>query len=639
MSLLRQLWLSVSTAMLVILLGTLVVSVVTARGYLEQQLLTQANDGASALALSITQQGTDPGTVETLVNATFDSGHYHIVRYLKADDSVGVERIAEPPAGKVPEWFMQLFPLHAEPGTALVSNGWQQAGEIYMQSHTQFAHEALWKGSLVMAAVLTGAGILWALAITFLMRRIRRPLDEMADQAKRIGEGQFLTIPPTEIVELKDIGHALNRMSERVKGMFAEQAARIAELQTEASRDGITGLTNRNYFMGELRNALSDEAAPSGILALVRIRNLQVINKSLGREKTDQFLRAVAHELEAVFGTLSDSTIARLNGADFAVLVEDGQEDKVSTLAHDWKLRMSSVCSNLGADFEALADIAVTRYQRPEISGELLARADATLMEAEASGNGICIAPSNPGSPAIGEGAWGDILRKAIATKQFKLEFYPVINGQNGLIHQEGMLRLLVPGETQPVSAGRFMPAAIRLGLAWECDLITIELALRHIRETGQPVAVNLAPQTLLVPGIEVHLQSLLYAHSAETKKLSIEVSERGLDEDASTLEMLGKLLATTGSALGIEHFGRKLSVLPKLYALNISYLKLDGSVVHDVHENPGNRRLVKAIVEMAGGLGVQVIAEQVHADDEWQALAALGVNGLTGPEASRRKV
>jgi LapD/MoxY periplasmic domain len=90
MSLLRQLWLSVSTAMLIILLGTLVVSVFTARGYLEQQLLTQASDGASSLGLSITQQGTDPGTVETLVNATFDSGHFRIVRYVKTDGSIGV---------------------------------------------------------------------------------------------------------------------------------------------------------------------------------------------------------------------------------------------------------------------------------------------------------------------------------------------------------------------------------------------------------------------------------------------------------------------------------------------------------------------------------------------------------------------
>ncbi len=637
MSLLRQLWLSVSTAMLIILLGTLVVSVFTARGYLEQQLLTQASDGASSLGLSITQQGTDPGTVETLVNATFDSGHFRIVRYVKADGSIGVERGAEPPAGEVPDWFMTLFPLHAQPGTALVSHGWNQAGSVFIQSHTQFAHEALWNGSLVMAAVLGSAGALWAIAITLLMKRIRRPLDSMADQARRIGEGEFLTVPETDIVELKDIGIALNFMSERVKTMFAEQATRIAELQNEVSRDTVTGLTNRNFFMGELRNALSDEAPPTGVLTLIRIRNLLTLNKELGRAKCDGLLKSMAAELNTIFGALPDTTVARMNGSDFAILTQDTHKEAVATLAHEWRTSVEKLGIIVSHTGDTLADVAITQYQRPEMTGGLLSRADAALMQAESTGDGICMA-QNQGTQqqAVGEAVWGEILRKAIAEQSFKLEFYSVIDGNRQLIHQEGMLRLITPSEPAPVSAGRFMPAAIRLGLIADCDLITIELALKHIRESGDPVAMNLAPQTLLVPNIHSRMEALFMNYPQEMHKLSIEVSERGLDEDAKTLEALGKLLAKTGGLLGIEHFGRKLSVLPQLYALNVSYLKIDGSVVHCLHENNGNQRLVKAIVDMASGLGVKVIAEQVHDNQEWAALAKLGVVGLTGPETGR---
>lgn len=634
MSLLRQLWLSVSAAMLLILLGTLFVSVYTARGYLEQQLLTQSSDGASALALSITQQGTDAGTVETLVNATFDSGHYMIVRYTLASGEVGVERVALPPAGKVPSWFMQVFPLHAEPGRALVSQGWHQAGEVFIQSHTQFAHEALWRGSLVMSGVLAGAGVLWAIGITALMRRIRRPLDDMAEQARKIGEGQFLKVPETKIVELKDIGRALNRMSDRVKAMFAEQANRIAELQSEASRDGVTGLTNRTMFMGELRNALSEEeAAPSGVLTLLRIRNLQTLNKALGREKTDAFLRSVAQQLEDIFSAMPEAIIARLNGADFAILTPDGQDQVVSQLAQEWRVRLASLATDLPEGGEALADIAIAQYQRPDVTGDLLARVDSALMEAEASGAGICVAKHEASdNQTKGEGAWGTILKDALANNAFCLQFYAVLDAAGQVYHQEGMLRLNQAGEPAPVSAGRFMPAAVRLGLAWECDLKAVELALVQIEQTKQPVAVNLAPQTLLVPGIEVRLESLLQRYASVSNKLAIEVSERGLDDDATALARLGGILQRAGAALGIEHFGRKLSVLPQLYTLNVHYLKLDGSLIHCVQDNLGNQRLVKAIVDMASGLGVKVIAEQVHTEAEWAALKSLGVDGLTGP-------
>nr|MBP7394951.1 EAL domain-containing protein [Zoogloea sp.] len=96
-------------------------------------------------------------------------------------------------------------------------------------------------------------------------------------------------------------------------------------------------------------------------------------------------------------------------------------------------------------------------------------------------------------------------------------------------------------------------------------------------------------------------------------------------------------VLARHGAQLGIEHFGRQLAALPRLYAIRLAYLKLDGSFVAGLHENAGHQRLVKAIVDVARGLNVAVYAEQVHSAEEWAAAASLGVSGMTGPEASRR--
>jgi EAL domain-containing protein (putative c-di-GMP-specific phosphodiesterase class I) len=63
-------------------------------------------------------------------------------------------------------------------------------------------------------------------------------------------------------------------------------------------------------------------------------------------------------------------------------------------------------------------------------------------------------------------------------------------------------------------------------------------------------------------------------------------------------------VLARHGAQLGIEHFGRQLAALPRLYALRLAYLKLDGSFVAGLDDNAGHQRLVKAIVDVARGLG-----------------------------------
>jgi EAL domain-containing protein (putative c-di-GMP-specific phosphodiesterase class I) len=83
---------------------------------------------------------------------------------------------------------------------------------------------------------------------------------------------------------------------------------------------------------------------------------------------------------------------------------------------------------------------------------------------------------------------------------------------------------------------------------------------------------------------------------------------------------------------VGIEHFGRSASGMLRLYDLPLSYIKIDGSYVHEIDQHTGNQQLLKEIVKMASSLGVLTIAEQVRSEGEWTKLQALGLSGATGP-------
>lgn len=637
MSLLRRLWVSVVVAMAVVLVGAFAVSLFTARSYFEQQLTAQASDGAVSLALSMSQQSKDVATMELLVTALFDGGHYRQIRFTDPSGRVLVERTQDDTAEGVPAWLVSLVPMEARTGQALVSDGWRQVGNVSVVAARSYAYRSLWRGTLQLGSLMLAIGLFWAMAVSMLLRWVRRPLDEMAEQAEAIGAGQFRVIEEPRVVELQSMARALNRMSERIRALFSEQAGRIARLRDEGSHDGGTGLLNRAAFNGELRRVLSDpDVVPGGCLAVLRIADLVVLNQKLGRARTDEWLSAVADALKDGLEAGDDVALGRLGGAEFGVLVPGmGLADGRAMLE-----RLCSVVTALDLEVDGAhrlhLDAAAVAYRRDDTPGELMARVDSALMRAEAEG-GIVAEPGGSPLPIPVPGAegWREMLEGALARHEFTLTSYPVLTADGGLVHREYMLRLPAAGAV--LTAGQFMPAAVRVGLAAACDLEALRLGIARLGESSEPIAINVAPRSLIEAGFLDGLDILLATAGAGASRIAVEVSERGLDASLAGLEALAEVLARHGAHLGIEHFGRQMAALPRLYALRLAYLKLDGSFVASLHENPGHQRLVKAIVDVAHGLEVAVYAEQVHTAEEWAAARNLGVGGMTGPEASRR--
>jgi EAL domain-containing protein (putative c-di-GMP-specific phosphodiesterase class I) len=196
------------------------------------------------------------------------------------------------------------------------------------------------------------------------------------------------------------------------------------------------------------------------------------------------------------------------------------------------------------------------------------------------------------------------------------------------------MLRLKTnSGELR--EAGQFLPSAVRQGRTAEIDLIALDLALAFADVRHCDVAINVSPRSLAQEDFFEKFRQRLAQAQHLTRRLWVEVSERGLDlsSDLGVLQQLAELLEQYDAHLGIEHFGGHFSsIWPQLYALKIHYVKLDGSFVGGIDLHPGNQRFVKAVVEMTHRMGIDVIAERVSTREEWKTLANIGVRGVTGP-------
>ena len=636
MSLFRQLWLAVIASTVIAFAGSFVVSMLTARHYLAQQLAVKNNDNAASLALSMSQLDKDPVTVELQMAAIFDSGQYASVRLFAPDGKPMVEKISQAPEQEVPTWFSSLFPIDSPPGQAQVSAGWNQFGTVELISHSHFAYKELWDGALKLLIWFIVGGCLMGLLGMRLLRRIKRPLDAVVSQAQAISERRFINIPEPAIPELNSLAKAMNAMVARLKAIFAEEAARLEQVRREATLDGLTGLANRAFFLNQLDAALSDEdAPPTGTLLMLRLGDLAGINRRAGRETADELLRRLGSTLLELAAEMPNAAVARLNGADFALLIPGILEP--SPYANKLLDTLRDLVSAGLIDGEVVGHIATGTYQHGQGIGTLLSRLDAALANAEGqSGLAWCRAENNGELCASSNADWKKLLDEALQAERLRLIEFPVADGGGKLLHLECPLRLQAREGGEWLNAGSFMPMASRLSMTSELDLSTVRLALEKIAGGTAEIAVNLSGESVFNPDFRQRLHTILSSHKELATRLWLEVSEVGAFQHFDAFQAFCNALRPLGCRLGIEHFGRQFSEIGRLHDIGLDYLKVDGSFIRAIDKQPGNQAFLKGLCSIAHNIGLTVIAEGVQSNEELAALPELGFDGATGPAVTR---
>lgn len=637
MSLFRRIWLAVIGLTIAAFAASLLVNTFTARSYLEKQLYLKNLDNATALALSMSQiRDKDPVTIELLLSAQFDTGHYQEIRLADPAGKVMVERKQEAAAAAgAPAWFMRLFPIQAQPGTAYVQDGWKQYGTVTLASQSKFAYQDLWKGTLELTLWFALGGLLAGVIGTLMLRLITRPLDHVVEQAQAITRRQFITVALPRVPELKSVVLAMNDMVARVKQMFADEAARLESLRRQVNHDSVTGLPNREFFIGHLREALSgEEGSAVGLLALIRLSDLNGLNAKLGHARTDGLLQLLAGLLNEAGAAQNNWLAARVRGADFALLAP-GADDAVA-LADNLAGAMRQLASSY-PEVEDLFHLAVVIYQRGEPMQTLMANADSALAIAEGKGPNEVYASRHADAIPLatsGEG-WRSLLSNALSEQRLKLAGFPVISASGVAIHQESVIRLQAKADGPWLPAGDFMPMAERLKLTADLDLQVIRLALSGLRTARGDIAVNLSADSIADWGFRNKLVGLLEQQPELCGRLWIEVAEHGVFKQLEAFRDLCRTLKKLGCHVGIEHFGHRFGEIAKLSDLGLDYLKVDAGFIHEIHLNAGNQEFLKGLCRMAHAIGVSVFAEGVRNADELNVLSSLGFDGLTGPAVS----
>ena len=634
MSLIKQLWIAITLVMTLAFGGSMVVSVLSARHYLEQQLQVKNIDNATALALSLTQLEKDETLVGLLVAAQFDAGHYRFIRIVSPTGKTVVERVAANLKPGAPDWFVKLIPIRTTPGQALIQDGWNQYGTLTLASHDSYAYQSLWKGTVELLLWFVIGAALTGMVGTLLVRSITRPLGEVVGQAQAIAERRFLTIPEPRTPELKSVAHAMNEMVGRLKAMFNEEAARLETLRQKVNRDAVTGLSSRDYFLSHLREAVQgDQFGSVGTLVLVRLPDLNDLNTQLGRPQTDALLKDVGHELYKCGADRIGQRAGRLKGAEFAMVCPSLAS--ATEAAHDIHERLTqNLLPKWRGQVPDLFHISAVRYHHDQNISELLARADETLAQAASQGaNSWHAVEDSMAKAALPAEQWRALLTEAVAGGRLALSFYPVMSGDGANpMHQEGMLRLQVDAAGTLLSAGDFMPMAAQLNLTAPIDLGVVKLAIEHLRSTAGDIAVNLSAATVANFSFRHELIQLLKTYPEVCQRLLIEVPEYGVLKQFDAFRELAHQLKQLGCRVGVEYFGQSFAESGKLADLGLDYIKVHPSYIRDIASNEGNQEFLKGLCKVAHAIGITVVAQGVENKTDLPLLAALGFDGVTGP-------
>jgi diguanylate cyclase len=429
----------------------------------------------------------------------------------------------------------------------------------------------------------------------------------------------------------------LRRRLHLLRDEVQQRARAEASLHHLATRDPLTGLTNRSTLRDRLDQQLRlAQRHQQGLgLIVLGLDRFKLINDSLGHDVGDGVLKHTAARLAQ---TLRESdTVARLGADEFAVLVHDLVEpDAAMALARKLLKVIAAPIDFDGQPLHTVASAGVALFPPQGGSPELLLRhADLALQAAKRAGGAqaLMYLPEfdDPAGAAL---MLEQDLHAAIERDELRLHFQPQLWADGSLRSVEALVRWQHP-RLGFLSPDRFIPFAEERGLINLVDDWVMRQALQCLRSWDElgllvpRVAVNRSGSGLR-RGLVESVDAALAAVAMAGVRLEIEITETALSADGAEALAVLQALRERDISIAVDDFGEGYSSLGQLHRLPIDVLKLDRSFVRAIGE-PRADAMVAAVLGMAEALGLGTLAEGVEWPEQKRMLIELGCQSLQG--------
>lgn len=434
--------------------------------------------------------------------------------------------------------------------------------------------------------------------------------------------------------------------NEELKSLNVKLERRVEQKTRELSRltnyDAVTGLPNRLLFSERLTQALGQARRNEDLVGVMflNLDRFNFVNNTLGYAMGDRLLQAATQRLVAC--VREGDTVARIGADEFAFLLTNlDSEEGLEAIA-------TRILNSLSGPFRlddqevfATASIGISLYPADDDTVDgLLKNAATAVNRAKQDGNNhYRYYAREMNVKSLERLTMESRLHQALERDEFLLYYHPKVDLRSGrLVGVEALLRWQHP-ELGIVSPGEFIPVLEETGLINQAGYWVLRRACAQVRawrEMGLPlvcVAVNLSihqfKQKNLVDTIRSALREAQLGHLSNV--LELDITENLLMEDASAAAAKLRELEALGVRVAIDDFGTGYSSLSHLKRFPIHTIKIDRSFVKHITNDPDDEAIVTAIIGMARGLKLQVVAEGVETREQMEFLRAQRCDEMQG--------
>ncbi len=425
-----------------------------------------------------------------------------------------------------------------------------------------------------------------------------------------------------------DLRELLTVFTENI-ALCSDNLSLIEQAREAAYTDALTGLPSRV----KLLQHLGQPAAPDAALLMLDIDDFNAQVETLGPEQSDRLLCQMADRLRALAG---DGAVlpARVAADVFALY---GPRDRLGPPC------LAALCATPfdadGVPIQlALCGGLAAVVDAPASPAQLMAAAYLALKRAkrEPLTGHVAYQPAM-GSAALRRSMLLHAMHASLHTNGFALALQPQLRVTDGaVVGVEALLRWS-RGDLPPIGPDEFIPLAESAGLIRPLGAWVIDEACRQsaelTRRTGHRlrVAVNVSPAQWRDPSLADQLLRAVARHGLAPQQLEIELTETlAMREIDTLLDRLHQLRAH-GIRVALDDFGTGFSSLAYLQHMPIDQLKIDRSFIHQIAPDGRGEAITRTIVRLGAVLGLEVLAEGVETEAQWQAVRALGCHTIQG--------
>ena len=475
--------------------------------------------------------------------------------------------------------------------------------------------------------------------------------DDIARSSIEAGATDIIFKPIRRAVLIPRVISALSLKQERdlrkhreveLETELAERKVVEARLHYLVSHDDLTGLCNRRSLEYALETTIhkTQESKTNSALLYLDLDQFKVINDLEGHEIGDRLLINVANKLQHQISL--GNILARVSADEFAILIQDISEiDALKTAEtlrrymDDFHFKTNDRTYHIGASI-GVATIMPNENLNPS---EILARANQACFVAKTHGrNMVHMFNQEDAEVIILRSAvyWVPRIRDALANDKFCLLFQPVINLSTGEIERYEALIRMIGTEGELIAPDNFIPIAERMGLIHDIDLWVVRHAIDVLHKmpperSNLSLNINLSSHAFQDPALLPLVRDRLHSTGIAANRITFEITETAAVANFEQTREMVCQLRELGCGFALDDFGAGFSSFNYLKHFPVDYLKIDGSFIRNLVNDPIDQTLVKSIIEIARTLGKHTVAEFVESAEVLSILKDYGINYAQG--------